>query len=277
MPNNKFWSIAEFARFSHISKYSLLNYDEIGLLSPIKRGANNYRYYHSSQIVVVKIIRTFQRLGMTLGEIKEIKDRKTPELANQIFQQQMVKIDANIDDWVSAKKLLHTLQQTIDSALNIDEDRITIQYLPAEAVILGGLNDYSRGRDNYDALSSFYHEMSKKYPGLDLNYLSWGYFSEERIKSGDWVWPDRYYFFNPEGHDRKPAAFYAVGFSRGGYGQSGNLYKRLIEYIDQQGFEICGGAYEEYPLNEVCISDESNYLIRVMITVRQKKKYNIGA
>ena len=104
-----------------------------------------------------------------------------------------------------------------------------------------------------------------------MNYPVWGFFSENRIKQEDWVWPDRYYFYNPEGRDKRPAAFYAIGYTRSGYGQGGDLYKRLIDYIKKNGFEICGDAYEEYPLNEVCIMDNTNYLMRVMITVREKK------
>ncbi|MCL2140386.1 MAG: hypothetical protein FWH42_01720 [Dehalococcoidia bacterium] len=114
--------------------------------------------------------------------------------------------------------------------------------------------------------------MAQKYKTLDMNYPVWGVFSEERIKRGDWKWPNKYYFYNPEGRDTRPAALYAVGYTRGRYGQSDALYKRLLSYIDSNGFEICGDAYEEYPLNEVCVSDENNYLMRVMITVRAKKE-----
>ncbi|MDR1326883.1 MAG: hypothetical protein LBJ74_00595, partial [Heliobacteriaceae bacterium] len=124
------------------------------------------------------------------------------------------------------------------------------------------------------ALLSFYNNINKKYPDLDLNYPVWGNFSEERIKRGDWVWPDRYYFSNPTGPDRRPAALYAVGYTRGGYGQSADLYKKIIDYIDKNGLEICGDTYEEYPLNEVIVSDDTNYLIRVMISVRKKNPPN---
>jgi effector-binding domain-containing protein len=44
----------------------------------------------------------------------------------------------------------------------------------------------------------------------------------------------------------------------------------MIRYIDENGFEICGHAYEEYPLNEVAVTDNGNYLIRLLITVREK-------
>ena len=87
--------------------------------------------------------------------------------------------------------------------------------------------------------------------------------------AGDWVWPDRYYFFRPDGLDARPAALYAVGYARGGYGQTKGLYEKVLGYIKESGYEVCGDAYEEYPLNEVCINDDSSYLIRLMVTVRR--------
>jgi DNA-binding transcriptional MerR regulator len=264
------FSVSDFAKFSRTTKDTLLHYDRIGLLSPASRGENKYRYYSSGQLAVVNVIRTFQELGMSLSDIKDMKERRTPENIYEVLMHQIEKIDMKIEDWVRAKKLLHTFRSSIRSALEVNEEVVTVQFLPAEAIILGGLNDYSRDQKDYDALLRFYNSMSEKYPDLELNYPVWGFFTEERIKRGDWVWPDRYYFYNPEGHDKRPAALYAIGYTRGGYGQCGELYKRIFEYIDQNGFEICGGAYEEYPLNEVCVADEKKYLIRVMVTVREK-------
>ena len=272
MAGRGLFSVNEFARLSRTTKETLRHYDRIGLLAPVSRGSNNYRYYSNGQLAVVNVIRTLQKLGMTLDEIKNYKDNLTPALVGELFARQIVNIDRNIESWVRAQKLLFTLQKTINSVAAIDEDTITAQYLPAEAIVLGDLNDYSRGRDDYDALLSFYHAMSEKYPDMDMNYSVWGVFSEERVKNEDWIWPDRYYFYNPEGRDRRPAALYAIGYTRGGYGQCGELYARIIDFIDSNGLEICGDAYEEYPLNEVCVTDSSSYLIRLMITVCEKRK-----
>jgi len=208
---------------------------------------------------------------MTLEEIKELKDRRTPELTDEVLGNQIEKINKKIDDWIRARKLLLTIRDTIHSTKNIDESAITIQYLPAEAIILGDLNDYSRGRTVLDTLLSFYKYISIKYPGLDLNYYVWSTYSEERIKRGDWDGADRFYFSNPEGHDKKPAALYAVGYMRGGYNDGDVLYRRMVEYRDQNNFEICGPAFEEYPINEVCSVEPESYLMRVLITVREKK------
>jgi len=249
----------------------LLHYDRIGLLQPASRGENNYRVYTASQLTVVNVIRTLQQLGLTLEEIKALKDRRTPDQTDKELEKQIDRIETEIEKWVRARKLLYTLRKTIHSVSGIDLNDITIQFLPAEAIILGDLNDYSRGRTVDDALLSFYNAMNSKYPQLDLNYSVWALFSGDRIKGGDWDGPDRFYFNNPEGLDKRPAALYAVGYVHGGYGEGGDLYKRLVEYIDNNGFEICGPAYEEYPLNEVCVVEEENFLMRVMITVRKKK------
>lgn len=275
MAGRKFFPVGDFANFSRTTRNTLHYYDKIGLLSPV-RGGNKYRYYTSGQLGLVNVIRTLQKLGLSLVDIKTIKDERTPENIDDMFLSQIEKIDSKINDWVCAKKLLFTLQKTIHSTLDVDERAITIKFMPAEAIILGDLNDYSRGRNDYDALLAFYRTMAKKYPNLDMNYPVWGLFSEDQIKRGSWAWPERYYFYNPEGYDKKPAAFYAVGYTRGGYGQSADLFRRVIDYIDGNGFEICGDAFSEYPLNEICVLDDTNYLIRVMITVRRKNQETSG-
>ena len=271
MPESGLLSISDFAEFSRTTRDTLLHYDRIGLLSPVQRGDNNYRYYSSSQLAIVNVIRTFQQLGMSLDDIRSLRDRRTPELANMVFERQVEEIDTKIKEWVSARKLLLTLKKAINSVSGIDEREITVKFLPAEAIVLGDLNDYSRDRTDYDALLSFYHDISLKYPDLDLNYPVWATYSMDKLITKDWGHPDRYYFYNPEGYDRRPAALYAIGYKRGGYAPNHELYQRLEDYINSNGYEICGDAYEEYPLNEICAIDDKDYLIRVMITIKEKE------
>ena len=271
MKNREIFTVAEFAEFTRTTRDTLLHYERIGLLKPESRGENNYRFYSGGQLAVVNLIRTCQALGMKLAEIKELTTNRTPELIDALLERQLERIDLKIDEWICARKLLYTLKETIHSTFDIDEDAITVRFMPAEAIILGDLNDYSRGKTDYDALLAFYRSCSMKFPELDMNYPVWGMFSEHRIKDKDWIWPDRFYFHNLEGHDRKPASLYAIGYTRCGYGKGKELYERILEYINTNGFEICGPTYEEYPLNELCITDDNSYLMRVMVTVREAK------
>ena len=272
MDEHKIFSIKEFAKFSRTTRDALLYYDSIGLLSPASRGENKYRYYSAEQLGVVNLIRTCQELGMSLAQIKQVASHRTPEIVSELLEGQIGLIDAKVDEWIRARKLLRVLKKTIDAVEAVDEESITVEFMPAEAIVLGELNDYSRGRIKGDALLSFYNDCMEKYPDLDLNYSVWGMFTEDRIKERDWHWPSRFFFYNPEGYDKKPAGQYAIGYKRGRYGDSADLYTRLLDYVDAGGFEICGPAFEEYPLNEISVLDEKDYLMRVMIAVREKQQ-----
>lgn len=269
-------SISDFAKLSRTTRKTLLHYDKIGLLTPMTRGDNKYRYYSIGQIAGVNLIRTMQELGKSLLEIKTLKKERSPKNTSKVLEDQIEGIDEKIEDWIRARKLLYVLKQTIDAVTDVDEDLINVQFLSAEAIVLGGLNDYSRERNEYDALLSFYEDIDTKYPNMDTNYPVWAVYSKDRVCHGDWRWPDRYYMTNPEGYDRKPAGLYAIGYLRGGYGQSSNLYKRLLEYIDNNDYEVYGNAYEEYPLNELCIPSEDDYLMRILIAVQKKTKSTSG-
>ena len=270
MSNNDIFSIAEFAEFTRTTRDTLLHYDRIGLLSPESRGENNYRYYSSGQLAVVNLIRTCQALGMTLAEIKALKDNRTPELVNEILGKQMTHITGKIEEWEEARRLLFALKRMIDETLRIDEEGISVQYLPAERIVLGRHIDYSDGKTDYDALLEFYRTCSRESPELNLNYPVWGMFSMERVLKRDFVWPDRFYFFNPAGIDERSAGLYAIGYIRDGYGKGGALYERMMDYIESNDYVVCGPAFEEYPQNEVCVFNEQDYLMRVIITVRKK-------
>ena len=271
MKTTQIFTSTEFAQFARTTRDALLHYEELGLIKPNARSKGNRRQYSYSQLATVNLIHICQSLGMKLTDIQTLIENRSPELIYKLLAEQIKCIDGNIEDWRRARKLLCVVMDTIHSVRDVDESGITVQWKPKQAITLGEQNDYSGDRDNYDALDSFYQHFHKKHPHMDMNYPVWGLFSEERIKQRDWHWPDKFYFNDPGGTDERLAGFYAVGYKRGGYGQTSDLYERMLEYISYHNFVICGPTYEEYPLNELCINDDKNYLMRIMITVDRIK------
>ncbi len=135
------------------------------------------------------------------------------------------------------------------------------------------MNKYTDSKDDYDALFEFYQSVNDMdmTSELELLYPIWAIHSAEKIIKSDYSYPERYYFYNPKGKDERPAAMYAIGHTRAGYGHNDELFERIKSYIDQNGYEICGNAYEEYLFNEICVRDPSQYLMRIMIIVRKKQ------
>lgn len=66
--------IGELARATGLTVRNLRYYSDIGLLQPIHRGDNGYRYYARNASEQVEFIKKAQALGFTLEEIKQILD-----------------------------------------------------------------------------------------------------------------------------------------------------------------------------------------------------------
>ena len=264
---NTMFTTTHFAKYSRTTRDTLLYYDKIGILSPATRLENNYRLYSAKQAGTVNLIRTGQALGMPLSEIRDLVKHRTPEDVMKLHEDLIIRIDEQLETWTRSKKLLLHLHNTIKSVQDIDEKTITIRQMPAEPIILGDPNSYANGKTAHDALLSFYKIQHEKSPTLDLNYPVWSIHSEESLKTRDWSSPSRYYFHNPDGPDEKPAALYAIGYSRCAYGDHAPLFDRMIAHIKKTNHTITGPAYEEYPLNELSIQDETNYLLRISIIV----------
>jgi len=263
------FSVSELAKFARITRSALIFYDNIGLIAPVERGDNNYRYYSPHQVTSTNLINTLQELNIPLKKIMELIKHRTPESIVSLFSEQSKQIDRRMEKLLRSRKLLMTLKEIVEEGLSVNEDEIEVRWNEEESILIGPQIDYSGGISIEEAFLNFYKHWNAVDSDLDLNYPVWGIFSEERVKRGDWVGPDKFYFKMPDAPDRKPAGLYVTGYTRGYYGQSRELYKRLMAYIENNGLEICGPAFETYPLNEISITDPYAYLMRISISVKR--------
>jgi DNA-binding transcriptional MerR regulator len=70
------YTIGKLARKFNLSRSTLLYYDSIGLLSPLKRGNGNYRMYSEEDCKRLEQISNYRQTGLSLQQIKEILDSK---------------------------------------------------------------------------------------------------------------------------------------------------------------------------------------------------------
>jgi DNA-binding transcriptional MerR regulator len=261
-------SIGEMARYARISRPALIHYDRLGLISPVKRGDNNYRLYSSRQLQSIRLVATLQDIGMPLKEIAELVQNRTPENILGLFEEYDAYVERSVEKLRRTQTLMRTLKGAITEGLTADENKIETRRMEAESLLLGPQIDYAGGKTIEEAMLEFYAFCRKRDESLDLNYPVWGVFSERRIKNRDWNRPDRFYFKMPGAPDRKEAGLYLIGYTRGYYGRSDELYKRMTAHIEENGLEICGPTYETYPLNEISTVDSNRYLMQVSIRVK---------
>ena len=69
------YTVKQVAAMSGVSVRTLHFYDETGLLKPSYYGANGYRFYEGSQLLILQQILYYRELGFELKRIKRILGR----------------------------------------------------------------------------------------------------------------------------------------------------------------------------------------------------------
>ena len=99
MNNRKLLSIGEVAKIIGITRRIILHYEECGLVQPdVRDGATGKRYYTIDTLTMIRTIRIFQDLGLSLSEIGGYFDGSLdlPPLIHRL-EAQRDELDRNIE------------------------------------------------------------------------------------------------------------------------------------------------------------------------------------
>lgn len=73
--------VGELARRTGVSVRTLHHYEELGLLSPTARTPTGHRLYAAKDVARLQQIVSLRSIGLSLGEIRAVLDRKSPDAA----------------------------------------------------------------------------------------------------------------------------------------------------------------------------------------------------
>ena len=79
--------------------------------------------------------------------------------------------------------------------------------------------------------------------------------------------PDRFFSLDPMGTHLMKKGDYLVGFTRGKYGEMGNLPDDMASYIKGNNITVTGPVYAIYLHDEICTHDSSQYLAQSCVAV----------
>lgn len=259
-------SIGEFAKLTSISRRNLLFYDECGVLQPEYINEKGYRFYSLLQMDEACLVTTLRELGVPLKEIKGYHDQRSPETMLEVFRQQKVGILGKIQKLEGILALLEYRMDTIQRFQDVDTQVVSVLRCPEESVYYSEPITQPTG-SLVEQITRFYFECKDK--NCRLGYTVGRSVSPAALMARDWERTERLYYKEPQSSGRKPAGLYVTGFQRCYYGQSAPLYEKLMAFIETHALQIAGGSYEEHLLNELCIVDPSDYLMRIQIPVEE--------
>lgn len=263
--------ISEFSKLSGISRKLLIFYDNHGLLHPHATDqTNGYRYYSYRQIDTASVIVSLREAGMSLSDIKNYLSKKSPEMLISTLGKQEEMLEQQISKLHQIQEMIQSRIQQTQKGLESGKPSIKMDDQKEENIFLGPHlpADYDL-TDGWTHLPDFYAKCQAE--NIQLGYTVGTLVSKKNILNQRWDKPSHYYYRlshkNYPLYHVKPAGKYVVGTIYADYGETDELYQKLLQYIEQNNLEIIGNAYEEYLIDEIAEKNSADYLLQIAIQI----------
>lgn len=267
----------DFARLCGTNKRTLIHYDEIGLFKPAYTDDRGYRYYSESQFDVFFTINCLSKLGMPLKEIGAFLNHRNPQALKKILLEQreeVLKEEERIRKTrqvIETKLALVSLQEKLESnQAGSSTEHIFQEYTPEEYMILSdplNTNDHE----------AIIHTLCSHIGYCNKNNLNAGHpygamLDVSELRQGHL---DTYAYFFTKVIDRpedfpfhiKPAGTYAVAYLKGDYYDSEETYRKLFQWIDENGFRTGQYSYKEAIIDELAADSSEEYLTKISVQI----------
>ena len=267
----------DFARLCGTNKRTLIHYDEIGLFKPAYTDDRGYRYYSESQFDVFFTINCLSKLGMPLKEIGAFLNHRNPQALKKLLLEQreeVLKEEERIRKTrqvIETKLALVSLQEKLESnQAGSSTEHIFQEYTPEEYMILSDPLNTNDHEAIIHTLCSHIGYCNKN--NLNASHPYGAMLDVSELRQGHL---DTYAYFFTKVIDRpedfpfhiKPAGTYAVAYLKGDYYDSEETYRKLFQWIDENGFRTGQYSYKEAIIDELAADSSEEYLTKISVQI----------
>jgi len=273
MKNEKYFTTGEFAKLGNVSKQTLIYYDKEDVFSPTYKDENNFRYYSLGQFEALDTLISLREIGVSLKEIKEYLSNKDIESLAELLNKKNELVKKQIN------KLKHISRKIENKSLNL-EKAVEQQFIEEPY--------FKRCDATYILTSSVESDDYKIIMGKIIEFINQGKDKEEFdngnpiggiIKKDD-ILNEKFnnikaiYIIKDskniiENESIKPGGIYAYINHRGSYETTHLSYKKLIDFVEKNGYEIIGDAYENELIGYLSARVQEEYLVELSIQVQK--------
>jgi DNA-binding transcriptional MerR regulator len=112
--------IGDLAKRSQVSVGTLRYYESLGLIIPIDRAANNYRYYSPETLQQVQFIKKAQALNFSLADIQNILNLRSTgqspcSLVDKLLNEKIEHLEQQIQSAIAFKQELETFRDRVSN------------------------------------------------------------------------------------------------------------------------------------------------------------------
>ncbi len=267
----KLFTTGEFADLCSVKKQTLFHYDDVGLLKPEYKKENGYRYYSIQQAEVFSVIDMLKEIGMSLTEIKDFLNVKTPKETIELLTEKEEMMRRKIVKMQRTQRIIQNKRKQIEVALSLDFDQLSIEEMESEHYVLSESIINSSDKEITKSIMEFIKYTKRE--ELDLGYPIGALIRQEQVELGNYDNYSHFYLRVDPSKVADPyiknAGKYVVAYHEGSYLTIQETYEKVKAFLFDKGYQICGDSFEEYVLDEVSVSGFDNYVTKIMIQVEK--------
>ena len=274
---NKRFTIGEMAKMHNIAESTLRYYDEKGIFHPsIVDPQTNYRYYTIDQFSLLDTIKFLRQLNIPLKEIKKYIDERNPAYALNLLEKQqemMLKKQRKIE--YALAKMEHRIH-LIKEATKAKAEQMVIKEIPQRKITAIAVAPNTTD----DMFEYYIHSLQKNMRQMDDSLFSGdigvtvakkGLMQNEfQAYSSVFILLD-YMPFEVQSSDEIKEGMFACVYHHGPYEETDETYKKLMKYIDQEGYEISGDAIEIALIDWSVTEDPEEQVTEIQIPIMKKQ------
>lgn len=265
----RLYKIGMFANMNHVTIKTLRYYDEQNLLKPVYVDEENgYRYYAAGQIAELHRILALRGMGFSIEDIRNIisgvEEKKLLQNKKQEILKEIAALTAKLAE-------VESYLSKDDIALSVP---VLIKKLPEVTVCT-----MQKKIESYDALFGLMPEMGEEMECMEcvcaepeycfMQYLEqWNKENDVLVEVCEAVTEKK------EDSDKVrfqvlPEMQAACIFHKGSYDTFYQSYAVILDYIEENGYEICGNIRESYIDGVWNKDNQEEWLSEIQIPVRK--------
>lgn len=276
------YSISELAKYFGISNQTLHFYDKIGLLAPTYvNPQTGYRYYNQEQFNKMFTIVELKNIGFTLDEIAEIQKKRDLLSMESVIQKNRELLSHKIEELEEIRGRMEYYLDVIEELKHPRKSSsMRFEHLPMRKLFyvnvdfpIAELSKYVEiTYKSYVKASGLSKGMLKKIPMGKMVFTM----DESSLKSKKF----KYYSgigltVPPETQHRNvieiEESLYAIAKHIGDYGSLPQTYRKLISFIEENGYRISGMATELSLVSVVQTDKPQEFVTEIQIPVIKDK------
>ncbi|MDI7742473.1 MerR family transcriptional regulator [Lysinibacillus fusiformis] len=268
----KYLTTGEFAKLCKVNKQTLFYYDQIGLLTPVLKKENGYRYYSIHQLELFFVIDLLKELGMSLGDVQQYMQNKSPEKFLSLMHRKKEEIVKKRQEIERKEKMIEAKIALMEEAKTLAFNQITLEQLPEATLYLSRKIQNTSDEEFVEVISDFIEELNVS--RLDSGYPIGSITEREQVLKGNFSNYSYLYIEQPTPKEGYPyfkavKGVFLIGYHIGDEKTISNTYMRLFSKMERLNLTLGDYVFEEYIYDSVVKNHTEQYVTKIMMQVAQ--------